>query len=143
MLNARIGFINQAFTFDPNGSSRDPLTGHEVGNDSYRWSKSYIKQNGSATNWSGSVKQMDAQLEGNLFVEKLLGGDHELRFGVEYNTADNVSNTIYPNQRMLAGSYYGDFSTSRTASGWFPTTKSTSLSSASRGTYRTRRLSRN
>jgi hypothetical protein len=111
MLNARIGFINQSFTFDPNGSSRDPISGHEVGNDAYRWGKSYIKQNGSANNWFGSVKQMDAQLEGNLFVEKLLGGDHELRFGVEYNTADNVSNTIAPNQRVLAGSYYGDFST--------------------------------
>ena len=111
MLNAKIGIINQSFTFDPNGSNLDPLSGHEVGNDGYRWGKSYIKQNGSANDWFGSVKQMDAQLEGNLFVEKLLGGDHELRFGVEYNTADNVSNTIAPNQRMLAGSYYGDFST--------------------------------
>ncbi len=111
MLNAKIGIINQSFTFDPNGSSLDPVSGHEVGNDSYRWSKSYIKQNGSANDWFGSIKQADAQLEGNLFVEKLMGGDHELRFGVEYNSADNVSNTLYPNQRMLAGSYYGDFST--------------------------------
>lgn len=111
MLNAKIGIINQSFTFDPNGSNLDPISGHEVGNDGYRWSKSYIKQNGSANDWFGNVKQMDAQLEGNLFVEKLLGGDHELRFGVEYNSADNVSNTIAPNQRMLAGSYYGDFST--------------------------------
>jgi hypothetical protein len=111
MLNAKLGIINQSFTFDPNGSTLDPVSGHEVGNDGYRWSRSYIKQNGSANDWFGSIKQADAQLEGNLFVEKLLGGDHELRFGVEYNSADNVSNTIAPNQRMLAGSYYGDFST--------------------------------
>lgn len=112
MLNAKIGIIHQSYDFNPNGSNRDPISGHEVGNEAVRYSKSFIKQSGSANDWFGNISQADAQLEGNLFVEKLLGGDHELRFGVEYNSADSVSNTIAPNQRTLYVKYYGDFTSS-------------------------------
>lgn len=113
MLNAKIGFVNNAYILDPRGSNRDPLSGHEVGNERVRYSsRNIIRQSGSDTDWMTDTTQLDAQLEGNLFVEKLLGGDHELRFGVEYNTADNVSETLIPNQRTLYMKWYGDFTSS-------------------------------
>jgi hypothetical protein len=101
MLSAKIGYVNNAYILDPRGSDRDPISGHEVGNERIRYSSSFIRQSGSDTNWMTDTTQLDAQLEGNLFVEKALGGDHEIRFGVEYNTADNVSETLIPNQRTL------------------------------------------
>ena len=58
------------------------------------------------------MTSMNAQLEGNLFVEKVLGGDHELRFGVEYNNIDTVSDTLSPNQRVGYFKWYGDFTSS-------------------------------
>jgi hypothetical protein len=112
MLNAKIGLINNDYILDPRGSNRDPISGHEVGNDRVRSYNSFIQLSGSDTDWFTNTFQMDAQLEGNLFVEKVLGGDHELRFGVEYTTANNVSETLMPNQRTLAIGYYGDFSSS-------------------------------
>jgi hypothetical protein len=112
MLNAKIGFVNNSYILDPRGSNRDPLSGHEVGNERVRYSKSFIRQSGSDTDWFTDTTQLNAQLEGNLFVEKLLGGDHELRFGVEYSNANNVSETLIPNQRTLYVKYYGDFTSS-------------------------------
>ena len=112
MLNAKIGFVNNAYHLDPRGSDRDPLSGHEVGNERVRYARSFIRQSGSDTNWYTDTTQLDAQLEGNLFVEKALGGDHEIRFGVEYNSANNVSETLIPNQRTLYVKYYGDFTSS-------------------------------
>ncbi len=113
MLNAKIGFVNNAYHLDPRGSERDPLSGHEVGNERMRYSsRNIIRQSGSDTNWYTDTTQLDAQLEGNLFVEKVLGGDHEIRFGVEYNNANNVSETLIPNQRTGYIKWYGDFTSS-------------------------------
>jgi len=113
MLNAKIGFVNNAYILDPRGSDRDPVSGHEVGNERVRYSsRNLIRQSGSDTDWMTDTTQLDAQLEGNLFVENLLGGDHELRFGVEYNNANNVSETLIPNQRTLYIKWYGDFASS-------------------------------
>jgi hypothetical protein len=112
MLNAKIGFINNSYILDPRGSTRDPISGHEVGNERVRYSKSFIRLSGSDTDWMTDTKQMDAQLEGNLYAEKMLGGDHELRFGFEYTSAHNVSETIMPNQRTLYVKYYGDYTSS-------------------------------
>jgi len=112
MLNAKIGIIHQAFNFEPGNLEIDPATGHQVGNDAVRYSKSFIKASGSANDWYGALDQADVELEGNLFVEKLLGGDHELRFGVEYNSINALSETLHPNQRTLYVKYYGDFTSS-------------------------------
>jgi hypothetical protein len=38
-------------------------------------------------------------MDGNYFLEGALGGDHEIRFGVDYFTADTTTQTLYPNQR--------------------------------------------
>ncbi len=112
LLSAKIGFVNNAYVLNPRGSSIDPVTGHETGNDRVRYSKSFIRLSGSDTDWMTDTTQLDAQLEGNLFVEKALGGDHEIRFGVEYNNADNISETLFPNQRTLYVKYYGDYTSS-------------------------------
>jgi hypothetical protein len=112
MLNAKVGIIHQVFNFEPKNLQIDPLTGHQIGNDAVRYSKSYIKASGSANDWFGALDQADFQLEGNLFLEKLLGGDHELRFGVEYNSINALSETLHPNQRTLYVKNYGDFTSS-------------------------------
>jgi len=113
MLTGRVGLIHQDFTFTPNNSGKvDPATGHFVGPEAVRYSSSFIKASGSAKYWPGEVTQSDIQLEGNLFMEKTLGADHEIRFGVEYNSIDNLSEVLYPNQRNLYVDYYGDFTTS-------------------------------
>jgi len=113
MLSAKVGIIRQDCDFNPNGSALDPVTGHEVGNELSRYSsRNYIRQSGSANYWYSVYDQQNAQLEGNLFVEKQLGGDHELRFGVEYNNIDTVSNTLSPNQRVGYFKWYGDFTSS-------------------------------
>ncbi|MBN2345218.1 MAG: hypothetical protein JXO51_02435, partial [Candidatus Aminicenantes bacterium] len=112
MLNAKIGFVNNAYYLDPRGSERDPVSGHEVGNERVRYARSFIRLSGSDTHFLTNRDQMNAQLEGNLFLENVLGGDHEIRFGVDYTTADTVSETIWPNQRTLYVKYYGDFTSS-------------------------------
>jgi hypothetical protein len=113
MLTGKFGVIRQDCNFDPNGSNIDPLTGHEVGNEMSRYStRNYIRQSGSANNWWSVYDQVNAQLEGNLFVEKTLGADHEVRFGVEYNNIDTVSHTLAPNQRVGYFKWYGDFTSS-------------------------------
>jgi len=113
MLTAKIGLIDNDYILDPRGSNIDPLTGHLVGNERVRYSSSsFIQLSGSDNDWRTRTTQMDAQLDGNLFVEDVLGGDHELRFGVEYTNSNNVSETLYPQQRTLKVKYYGDFTSS-------------------------------
>ena len=112
MLNAKVGIIHQAFAFEPANVQIDPISGHQIGAEAVRYSKSFIKASGNANNWSGSLDQADAELEGNLFKEKVLGGDHELRFGVEYNSISALSETLHPNQRTLYVKNYGDFASS-------------------------------
>jgi hypothetical protein len=112
MLNAKVGIIHQAFNFEPGNLEIDPVTGHQIGTDAVRYSKSFIKASGSANDWFGALDQVDVELEGNQFVEKFLGGDHELRFGVEYNSINALSETLHPNQRTLYVKNYGDFTSS-------------------------------
>jgi hypothetical protein len=112
MLNAKVGIIHQAFSFEPANLEIDPVSGHQIGADAVRYSKSFIKASGSANNWTGYLDQAVIELEGNLFKEKLLGGDHELRFGAEYNSISALSETLHPNQRTLYVKYYGDFTSS-------------------------------
>jgi hypothetical protein len=113
MLTAKVGIIRQDCDFNPNGSAIDPVTGHEVGNEMSRYStRNYIRQSGSANDWFSVYDQQNAQFEGNLFVEKVLNADHEIRFGIEYNNIDTVSNTLAPNQRVGYFKWYGDFTSS-------------------------------
>jgi hypothetical protein len=112
MLNAKVGIIHQAFNFTPRNATIDPVSGHQTGPDAVRYSKSFIKASGSANDWFGVLDQLDFQLEGNLFVEKALNADHEIRFGVEYNSIDELSTTLHPNQRTLYVKYFGDFTSS-------------------------------
>jgi hypothetical protein len=113
MLSAKVGIIRQDCDFNPNGSALDPVSGHEVGNELQRYSsRNYIRQSGSANYWYSVYDQQNAQLEGNLFVEKMLNADHEVRFGVEYNNIDTVSHTLSPNQRVGYFKWYGDYTSS-------------------------------
>jgi hypothetical protein len=44
---------------------------------------------------------MNLSMDGNYFAEGVLGGDHEIRFGVDYYTATTTTTDIYPNRRRL------------------------------------------
>ena len=39
--------------------------------------------------------------DGNLFMENKLGGDHELRFGIDYFSNHTMTDNYYPNMRGL------------------------------------------
>ena len=112
MLSAKVGIIHQVADFIPVNGYIDSTTGHRFGPEAVRYSSSFIKASGSANDWRSVLDQLDARLEGSLFAEKLLGGDHEVRFGVEYNSIDGVSETLYTNGRTLYVDTYGDFTTS-------------------------------
>ena len=47
--------------------------------------------------------------DGNLFVENKLGGDHEVRFGVDYFSNQTLTDQYYPNMRGLC--YTSEFNT--------------------------------
>lgn len=58
--------------------------------------------------WDGSIidygtnrNQLNVLLYGNYFAEDVLGGDHEIKFGVDFVNADTTSYTYYPNERIL------------------------------------------
>ncbi len=113
MLSAKVGLISQSFDMDPVGSELDPVTRREVGKEAIRYSsRNFIRQSGSANHWLGNLDQMNAQFEGNLFAEKVLNADHEIRFGVEYNGIHSVSESLLPQQRMPYVKWYGDFTSS-------------------------------
>jgi len=44
---------------------------------------------------------LNLTLNGNYFSEGLLGGDHEIRFGVDYYTGTTTSQYVRPNQRWI------------------------------------------
>ncbi len=41
-------------------------------------------------------------MNGNYFAESVMGGDHEIRFGVDYYNGTTTTQTMYPNQRVAA-----------------------------------------
>jgi hypothetical protein len=51
----------------------------------------------------------DFSFDGNYFAEKLLGGDHEVRFGVDYFSNQTLTDIYYPNMRGLC--YTSEFNT--------------------------------
>jgi hypothetical protein len=55
---------------------------------------------GGISNYFTNRNTLNLSLSGNYFAEGVMGGDHEIRFGVDYYTADTTSQSTYPNQRM-------------------------------------------
>jgi len=99
MLNVKAVYTDGGFTLDPRGANINPATGHNEGNDVLvtDWSTWYNSFDHYITNRNS----LDFAFDGNYFLEGALGGDHEIRFGVDYFTATTTTQDLYPNQRYL------------------------------------------
>jgi hypothetical protein len=97
MLNIKAVYTDGGFTLDPRGADINPATGHNEGADTIILDQSYAYD--SMLHYTTNRNSIDASFDGNYFLEGALGGDHEIRFGVDYFTADTTSMTLFANQR--------------------------------------------
>lgn len=104
MLNVKVVYTDGGFTLDPRGANINPATGHNEGADILvtDWSR----WDNAMDHYMTNRNSIDLAFDGNYFLEGALGGDHEIRFGVDYFTADTTTQDLYPNQRYLV-SYTG------------------------------------
>jgi hypothetical protein len=110
MLNAKFAYTDGGFILDPRGSDID-ADGHNTGADlRLYYAPRFL--GGSMYHYITNRNTINLSLDGNYFAENVLGGDHEIRFGVDYYTGDTTSVSLYPNQRVafLSGTAYGDVS---------------------------------
>ncbi|UCH95673.1 MAG: TonB-dependent receptor [Candidatus Aminicenantes bacterium] len=100
MLNVKTVYTDGGFALDPRGSDIDPDTGHSEGRD-FKIVDGWSSTEGSAWDYATNRNSIDIAADGNYFLEGALGGDHEIRFGVDYFTADTTTHSLTPNQRIL------------------------------------------
>ena len=100
MLTAKFAYTDGGFTLDPKAGDVNESTGHLEGPDwlYYAAPSAYWGQN--SYYYTTNRNSMNISVAGNYFMEGALGGDHEIRFGVDYYTAQTTSQTLYPNQRI-------------------------------------------
>lgn len=98
MLNAKVILSNGGFNLDPRGADINETNNHNEGAEALNldgWSR----LEGSTQHYNTDRNTLDMALDGNYFVEGLLGGDHEIKFGVDYYTATTTSQVRLANQR--------------------------------------------
>jgi hypothetical protein len=98
MLNVKGVYTDGGFALTPRGSSLNSANGHEEGNE-MKIIDGWARNEGSTWNYWTNRNTFDVALDGNYFLEGALGGDHEIKFGVDYYTADTTSVSLTPNQR--------------------------------------------
>jgi hypothetical protein len=98
MLNVKAVYTDGGFSLDPRGADI-AANGHNEGADMLivDWSNLLNAHRHYMTNRNS----INASFDGNYFLEGALGGDHEIRFGVDYFTADTTTQVLWPNQRYL------------------------------------------
>jgi hypothetical protein len=101
MLNVKVNFQWGNFTLEPRGSDINPQTGHNEGADWILYNQPSEYYTGSVDYYSTNRPQINLSFDGNYFMESMLGGDHEIRFGVDYLSTTADSQRKYPNQRIL------------------------------------------
>ncbi|MCP4147298.1 MAG: TonB-dependent receptor [bacterium] len=99
MINVKGVATDGGFTLDPRGADIDPETGFNIGNEFRIW-EAGASATGSQADFSTNRNTKNISMDGNYFVEGFIGGDHEIKFGVDYYTADTTSITLNPNQRV-------------------------------------------
>ena len=96
--NFNITTTNSSEIYDPLGLTTDPAIGGLGGTESKvvdGWSKE-----GPPSYYNTNRNSINVSMDGNYFLDGALGGDHEIRFGVDYYTADTSDSFIAPNQRI-------------------------------------------
>jgi hypothetical protein len=98
MLNAKVLYTDGGFQLDPRGADIMD-NGHNEGADLVFIDWTYLLD--SVDHYMTNRNSINVSFDGNYFLEGALGGDHEIRFGVDYFTSDTTSQDLYPNQRYL------------------------------------------
>jgi hypothetical protein len=99
MLEAKIAYTDGGFDLQPRGSHDE--NGYNVGLDWLYYRTPSLYYGGSMYHYFTNRNTIDVSLTGNYFLEGVLGGDHEIKFGGTYYTATTTSQTLLPNQRRL------------------------------------------
>lgn len=100
MLNAKVVYTDGGFELNPRGSELNEVTGHEEGND-FVYVLDGPRIENSNFNYFTNRNTINVSLDGNYFLEGALGGDHEIRFGVDYYDGQTTSQYLMPNQRIV------------------------------------------
>jgi hypothetical protein len=104
MLNAKFAYTDGGFTLNPKANSDNwmqEIKNGAVGPDWYYYRTPSYWWEGGCEYYTTNRNTLNLSLDGNYFLEGTLGGDHEIRFGVDYYTADTTSQSIEPNYRRL------------------------------------------
>jgi hypothetical protein len=99
MLNVKVVYTDGGFVLDPRGADVNPANGRNEGADMLitDWSR----LDNAIDHYGTNRNSINMSFDGNYFLEGALGGDHEIRFGVDYFTADTTTFDLYPNGRYL------------------------------------------
>lgn len=101
-LNFKSIYMNGGFNLQP---VQGPHTADGSGN--YHW-RSYFPTrtyHGNIDDYGCNRDSLNLNLTGNYFAEGILGGDHEIKFGVDYMTAKTTTFDYYEGNLVLV--YYG------------------------------------
>ncbi|MBU4267256.1 MAG: carboxypeptidase regulatory-like domain-containing protein [Acidobacteria bacterium] len=98
MLDAKVAYTDGGFVLDPRGGTINADGDHVGAEWLYIFSPNQWLNN--CYHYITNRNQLNLSLNGNYFAENILGGDHEIRFGVDYVNADTTTQTLYPNKRI-------------------------------------------
>jgi hypothetical protein len=104
MLNVKFAYQDGGFTLDPKANASGWMYKQNdgvVGPDWYDYYTPSRYWKGGCYLYLTNRNSINLSLDGNYFAEGVLGGDHEIRFGVDYYTADTTSQEYFPNHRRL------------------------------------------
>jgi hypothetical protein len=99
MLNIKGVYTDGGFHLMPRGAQINPDNGHSEGAE-FTILDGWSRIEGSVWDYQTNRNSIDISMDGNYFLEGAIGGDHEIRFGVDYFTADTTSLSMAPNQRI-------------------------------------------
>ena len=101
-INAKASFMGGPFTLEP---VQGPRT--EDGSGAYMTYEYYpsFYMSGNIFEYGTDRDQINANISGTYFAEDVLGGDHEIKFGVDYVTATTTTHAYYEGNLYLM--YYG------------------------------------
>jgi hypothetical protein len=112
-FNLKVNYINGAFYLHP---VQGPRTSDGSGNyQVLAYYPSYYVS-GNVGDFGTARDQLNVNFNGNYFAEGILGGDHEIKFGVDYVSATCTSFSLYEGNLMLA--YQGPASFLPTGQWW-------------------------
>jgi len=101
MLNLKAVRTDGGFSLDPRGAdfSTDDRWAL-IGNDMIFTITPSFRIEDSSWGLKTDRNSLNVSLDGNYFLEGALGGDHEIKFGVDYYSADTASQWVAPHQRI-------------------------------------------